>query len=948
METERALRMAGRQLVAILKDIRETWATQKSAKESRSTAWEDVVSLLDALDDFITGLERAALLDLKVIKGKEGVVTSAPAELASLSELSATYAALELVALWGVTGLVDLGLRSVGVGRDVSRAARLPLPAQKRESAVRDEFVVDKLTRILETFERSLQRDTLSPVTSRFVSDALATALELDRLSPAATSRASRVIATVTPLAAARALRELLGGAVLETGKVVASPAWCVKACSELLTRVARQSVASIMAEFAGDDELRAETGADAPAIELGLANALASVATNDDEGYVRDVAPQLIGELVRDQQSSTARQRIAARALASIARRVPKLVAAAAAGCLETWEMADERMLQTDLNRLRTVAAMTELAGPVVLDAKILPALVLLADFCARSRRSSTLDAACAVLASLARTDSAKFAVLFDEALLVGDMRPVFANGDSGGVELRGCAKRTDAMSDSLAETVGHLARKIAEPAAVGALFARLLQTHLKSANEVDLRARAERLAVLVKMAELLDAGALDASGAAILETLGVVLDAKADEARRILLCEDDDKSDVDRHLLEQVTLGSLLAILELGASERSEPEERMLRKMLPALEALSAPGRPADLASLAADCRVRILTRGAARLRQRQEEPHTWRDALEAARSDLANLVEPSARACGIISLTKYARAATRRREVQAFDDTMLPTPSDWEPIAVALFHALDDNESYVFLAAVHALAALADANPAQLLPFLCQAHETGMLHTSDGQDCPLSEAAIARLGEALVCAVKRRGDALPTYAPKLARALVRGARPDAPDPSPAARCARLSALADLAALSKFAVKPIALDLIELVSMTLDIEERDFQESEPGFSTRRAAAYLARRLIDGSGVHCIEECPRPTAQMCRRLRDIVENQRDDLTTRHHAALALEALDSVLEMKMTGSHLDKELTARDILPLARDDWLSRSAHFCLHSAKEDAHTFLA
>ncbi|KAJ8602549.1 hypothetical protein CTAYLR_008334 [Chrysophaeum taylorii] len=918
---ERELRAAGRRLVQAVEAERSRWATKASAAAwaAASDVWSDVVGLLSRVDDVVAALERAGAEDAArppPAPRHRDKGPPAPCELVSLAELSAVHGALELVALWGACGVVEKGLRSIGQGRETSRAARVPIPAAKREPA----GPTDKKKRLEAMFGvlfRTIERPALTPVSARFVGDALATALELDRFDGA--GRARKLVTRVPGAVAARAVRELLGGAVIPgEEKVARPPTWSSKACGGLLATIARENLASIMQEFAGEDEVKG-SGSDAPAVERNLATALASVDPEDDVGYARDVSPQLAFEIARgDDDSNSARGRIATLALARLATRNPDVVVAACAGSLFSWSPpGDQRRLEADRAIFSAIAAKAEFAGPFLVHPRVLASLLGLAHFCASSSRSADLESIGACLASLARSDSARFADVFDATAFAKDReeRPRFGPGGEGGVELRGTAVERDPIGT----TVAPILAATREPAAVGALFARLLRAHFS--GDVD----PERLAVLVKVAELLDAGAIETSGTAVLETLGVVLDARAEaaarEARLVIVREKDDDDDF---VLEQVALGSLLAILELGAPERCEADEKALRALLPALEALSAPGR-AETAGLASECRALVLTRGAARLRRQDTttaKPSTWLEALDAARSDLAQHGSPALRACGVVSLTKFARAATRRREKNT-RDVALPRPDEWQPLAAALVEALADDESYVFLAAAHSLAALADANPKAVVPFLCDAHETGKVG-----DARLGEPAIARLGEALACTIKRRGDAAPSYAPKLARALVRGARPDAPDPSPRARCARFSNLAELAHLARHAVAPFAEDLLDLITMTLDLEEKDGRESDRGFSTRRAAAFLARKLLSGSGSQCIDAAPRPTARMCRRLKALVDDDADDQNARHHAAFALEALETVLDAKIKGPDKNKKITARDVLPLARDDWL--------------------
>lgn len=920
---EVTLRRAAHKVVALTKKLQDEWGRKNDVGVE---GWGEVCDMLEAVDGVVAALEAAGRFDARepAVPKAVGRVKepAAPAELLSLTELAAVNTALEIVALWGVASAVDVGLRSVGRGRTASRSAKVPLAAQKRRVRRAPD---GGLERMWATLAGALGRESLGPVMLRFVADGLVLALELDRRDK--TTRARDLALSLPAEVSARAVREVLGGAVSDVGEHVPAPQWCAAACGSLLAAIARSDLSAILAEFAGEDEVRASTGADAPNVEKNLAAALASVDLTDDDGYVKDIVPQLVTEATTkatfegdavDDAAQGARSRIATRALARLADRSSSIVLAAAAGTLFTHDKADERQLAKDRDILMLLAAAAELAGPFLLHVRVVAALLALADFCAASSRTNDLGKAACVLSALARADPARFAALVDEALSCDP--PLFGPGDEGGVELRG------AMGGAwqLADTAGAVFGRLRDAPVVASLFAQLLRTHLTAETK-----SAARLLCLVRVADLLDARALD-TGTAVLDTLAAVLAARAQAATRLQTFQVDDngeeEDDDEDDALEQVALGTLLAILEVGAAERPPEDEAALKALLPALEVLSRPSRAGG--ELAAECRARVLRRGAAKLRASstasKKSKTSWRDALAEARADLADSSSPAMRAYGIVSLTKFARAVTQRKEAvlkSRADDRNVdaPGPGDWRPVATALVEALADNDSYVFLAAAHSLAALADANPTELVPFLCDIHETSKL-----DDLEIGDAARARLGEALACTIKRRGAAAPAYVPKLARALVRGARPDAPDPSPNARCAAFSNLADLASLAGVAVRDFALDAVDLVQMTLDFEEKDRKPSDAGFSTRRAAAFLGRQLLAGS--HCIEAAPRPTARMCRKFKTIVEDDADDDATRHHAALALQALNTLLDAKLRPDASNK---LEDMLPVFRDDWLA-------------------
>jgi len=375
-------------------------------------------------------------------------------------------------------------------------------------------------------------------------------------------------------------------------------------------------------------------------------------------------------------------------------------------------------------------------------------------------------------------------------------------------------------------------------------------------------------------------------------------------------------------------------------------------------------------------------------------------WREALAAAREALRN-ASPAERARAIVSVTKFARAVTRGRDdaharasrVRLLEDDdddetpALPTARDWQPVAAACVEALGDDESYVYLAAAHSLAALADANPLELMPFLTSREAL------ESVEPRRRGRAEARIAEALSCAIRRRGDAAPAYVKQIGRRLVMDARPTNDDAR--GRCAAFANLADLVAQAKFALQPIALDLVDLVLATLTLEsklvsastatltapgassfaqrqstkndvvvedldaeeeeEAEEKEAEPPlrnkdrsleelqkkavftFSPRRAAAFLGCRLLQGSAQQCIEAAPRPTARMCKQLAAVSADLAEDKATRVHATAALDALDACLTdltaEPSTSGRADKHglrvESPEDLLPMFRQNWLA-------------------
>ena len=264
------------------------------------------------------------------------------------------------------------------------------------------------------------------------------------------------------------------------------------------------------------------------------------------------------------------------------------------------------------------------------------------------------------------------------------------------------------------------------------------------------------------------------------------------------------------------------------------------------------------------------------------------------------------PALRAFGVVRLGKLCKHYTLNRDrghVQEMSSS-LSKPIPWLKLADILLKALEDQESYVYLAAAHALAAVADTSPREVLPWFLQSF------------CSLSNDVIkTRLGETLMITIRRRGEAAPAYAQIVGESLCCGARHDQPV---ATRIANLSLLGELCGVVGINVHTFAIDLCNLVSSIL-------VSTDVTADVRRAASYLGYRAIAGCGTALITNVPRDCATMCKRLRVHALNSADDVT-RLHANNALLALDTLLsgllDVKQNGS-----LERGELAPIYRDDW---------------------
>lgn len=265
--------------------------------------------------------------------------------------------------------------------------------------------------------------------------------------------------------------------------------------------------------------------------------------------------------------------------------------------------------------------------------------------------------------------------------------------------------------------------------------------------------------LTLLLALIECLGPSVLR-SAATVLQCIGTVLETyntpatklvdKEQQQGNITPLEDAEEEEEEGGEILTICLGVVMTILEAGSSRRSDSEEQQLRAMLPVLEVLSRHPRP-EVAELSSNARAQILSRGASetnRTSTKREGEKSFEGVLREAEQDLSSELVPL-RARGVVTLTKLVR----RSHAHAHD-------AEWTPRVHALARVfllhLYDSESYVFLAAVQGLAALADAHPDVAIPALVKA----LLDSSNSLESRI------KLSEALLFSAKRCGETLPKY--------------------------------------------------------------------------------------------------------------------------------------------------------------------------------------
>lgn len=249
-------------------------------------------------------------------------------------------------------------------------------------------------------------------------------------------------------------------------------------------------------------------------------------------------------------------------------------------------------------------------------------------------------------------------------------------------------------------------------------------------------------------------------------------------------------------------IVLSLLIAILELGSKLRSSDEESMLQSFLPLLECLArgsdgeyisgvSEGNAgfADMSGYALALVASRSTSSSENEPKPQEESKSPREYFEAilqeAKADLESS-QPPIRARGMVSLGRLARgyrgflseqSQERKLIVEVMGESREDSLEDHaiREILRLSMEALADDESYVYLAAVQTVVAVADLKPQKVLPIIASALVSESAYFGE-EKVQISNEQRVKLGEALIFAIRRRA-ASADFVPLLVQQLLFG---------------------------------------------------------------------------------------------------------------------------------------------------------------------------
>ena len=294
------------------------------------------------------------------------------------------------------------------------------------------------------------------------------------------------------------------------------------------------------------------------------------------------------------------------------------------------------------------------------------------------------------------------------------------------------------------------------------------------------------------------------------------------------------DGSSDDEETLLSigSIVVSLLVALLELGEEKRLPKEEKIISSLLPGLELLSSPGDRNDghagdtlprlqseIAEMASHAVALIHSRGVIRTEEgNYRVPRapglTIQEKICQAEQDLHS-DQPPIRARGVVGLRHVAQSFVKGLKYDSSldisseakplvveidgdnrvdGDNTLSTVSTLEQLMRLCLETLQDSESYVYLAAIQTLVAIADANAAKVVPILGRAISLGVIDFScDASSSPtsahhlmLSSVQRIKATEALLFAIRRRGDGIFAFGNELLELMLFGCHAQSPPKS------------------------------------------------------------------------------------------------------------------------------------------------------------------
>ncbi|XP_015600322.1 transport and Golgi organization protein 6 homolog [Cephus cinctus] len=338
------------------------------------------------------------------------------------------------------------------------------------------------------------------------------------------------------------------------------------------------------------------------------------------------------------------------------------------------------------------------------------------------------------------------------------------------------------------------------------------------------------------------------------------------SDAANKVLITEND---------MEALYIG--LMLIQMILTERGKPKDwKPFTDLLNYLTGVRGSIKEhAELNVLIEELIIIIKTKGKSVTRHYEDMSVDSKKSseYEKAIKDLADPLLPI-RAHGLIVLTKLIES--RDPNIMANKDIIL-----------CFFQEnLKDDDSFIYLAAINGLCALALLFPDKLIQVLIQEYISMPTRSGSNEIPPETRS---KLGEVLVKVTRALGEMAQLHRNVLINAFLCGTR----DPEPLVRASSLSCLGELCKVLGFRLGNIIVEVLYCIGCII--------KTDKALECRRAGVLVATLLLRGLGKDALRSLGSDLVTVYRGLIHLRDTD-DDPVLRLHAQLALEELDDIVK----------------------------------------------
>ncbi|XP_062575035.1 transport and Golgi organization protein 6 homolog isoform X2 [Saccostrea cucullata] len=372
-------------------------------------------------------------------------------------------------------------------------------------------------------------------------------------------------------------------------------------------------------------------------------------------------------------------------------------------------------------------------------------------------------------------------------------------------------------------------------------------------------------------------------------------------------------------------MAMGLLTAMLS-GAVEMSDKDWSDMSTLMPLLDEVSRVHADPSIQEMASDLRIAIATHGVVwseKLKQKNKDsPNSGKSKTKPLIEELSSSeTQPQQ----VNKNTENDRSKTKAGQTaldQAMEEicdplipvrghaliTMCKLIKNKDPEALNkqenLLKIFQENlthpDSYLYLAAVNGLVAMADIFPDIIIPRLVQEYR-GSLTETDKVKCSRSNVNTEgrhdaetrmKIGECLVQSSRKLGDLAPKYRDVLVSAFLMGAK----DPDPLIRASSMSNLGEVCSVLRFNLGPIIQEVFTCCSALL--------KSDSDVEVRKASALTLTLILRGLGKSVLQVLGSVIRDLYQLLK-LTERSEKDEGVRRQIILAYNELDDIMREEL-------------------------------------------